>query len=175
MEFEKINFKLHDVIEQVYSTLRFKAEEKSIKLSIGVAEDVPPVIISDPVRLSQILLNLAGNAIKFTEKGTVTISVKSQKTQNNNHDNTHTNEPDCSLQFSVEDTGIGIPEDKLEVIFESFNQADRGIFRKYGGSGLGLAISKELISMQGGSIVVKSKVGEGSTFSFAIPCKTGSF
>ena len=82
MEFEKINFKLEGVIEQVYSTLRFKAEERSLKLSIEVNDDVPPVIIGDPVRLSQILLNLAGNAIKFTEKGTVIISVKNQKTNN---------------------------------------------------------------------------------------------
>ncbi|MGB3074972.1 MAG: tetratricopeptide repeat protein [Chitinophagales bacterium] len=174
MEFEKINFKLQDVLNQVYSTLRFKAEEKSLKLNIETNEEVPSVIVGDPVRLNQILLNLAGNAIKFTEKGSVTIDVKNQTLGINNQETEDHIESICNLVFTVSDTGIGIPEERIDTIFESFNQADRDTFRKYGGTGLGLGISKYLIDLQGGSIAVKSKQGEGSSFTFLIPYQVGT-
>ena len=136
-----------------------RAVEKGLALVCEVAPDVPTDRIGDPTRLRQVLLNLLGNAIKFTESGEVTLRVA----------------PDAdaavpgALRFSVSDTGIGIAEEKLGAVFERFTQADSSTTRKYGGSGLGLTISKRLVELMGGRIWVESAVGKGSVFSFAVP------
>jgi CheY-like chemotaxis protein len=164
MEFERINFLLSDVVETVYHTMLFKAEEKQLQFITNIDEKLPKALKGDPVRLSQILINLASNAIKFTTKGNVTISVKPLSE----------NDKDVIVEFAVTDTGIGIPEDKLNKIFESFSQASCDTTRKFGGTGLGLTISKQLIELQGGAIHVMSTMGEGTNFSFKMPYEIGS-
>jgi signal transduction histidine kinase len=123
---------------------------------LDVSPSVPEDMLGDPYRLGQILLNLIGNAIKFTEEGEVTVKAKCN---------------DDYLQFSVSDTGIGISEDKLEDIFESFRQVDSSSTRRHGGVGLGLAISKGLTELMGGRLGVHSELGQGSVFSFTLPVK----
>ena len=153
---EMLAFSLHEVLEKTVEIVAFGANEKGLTLRREVAPDVPANLMGDPDRLRQVLINLANNAIKFTAKGEVVIRVK--------HD------PDdrdpYALRFSVSDTGIGIPQDKLSVIFEAFAQADVSTTRKYGGTGLGLAIAKRFIELMGGGIWVESQVGAGSTFHF---------
>lgn len=164
MDFEKIAFSLHDCLDTVYHTMVFKSEEKNLELKQIIDEKVPEVVIGDPVRLNQILINLAGNAIKFTEKGSVTIQIK----ELNRHDNI------SILEFSITDTGIGIAQSQLDKIFESFSQASSDTTRKFGGTGLGLTISKQLVELQNGSIYVQSQPGQGTTFSFKIPYPIGN-
>ncbi|MBI2271155.1 MAG: response regulator [Bacteroidetes bacterium] len=161
--FEKHPFKLRKVIEGIIQTLHFTVNSKSIILNYSISDNVPPVIIGDIVRLRQILLNLCSNSIKFTEQGTVSIDVQLKEQRDN----------DYTLLFTVTDTGIGIPADKLPTIFESFVQASGDTTRKYGGTGLGLTITKQLIELQGGCISVKSKINEGSQFSFTITFTKG--
>ena len=127
-----------------------------IKTDIG--SDVPEQVCGDSVRLAQILNNLVSNAVKFTEEGEIIISVKkTQETQDF-----------TELTFEIKDTGIGIPKEKQEVVFDVFIQADASTTRKFGGTGLGLAISKKLVNLMDGEISVESKIGEGTTFSFSI-------
>lgn len=154
--FEKIDFRLSEVMGTLTDLLLPKSVEKGIKLSVSIDKHIPDNLVGDPTRLNQILLNLVGNAIKFTEVGEVVTRI------------TLLNEDDknIELQFSVTDTGIGIPENKIKSIFEVFMQASNETTRKYGGSGLGLTIVKQLVEQQGGRIVIKSKEGVGSTFSF---------
>jgi len=159
---EKVPFEPRQVIGNVRDILRYKAEEKAISVSIDCAEDVPKTLMGDPTRLNQIVLNLAGNAIKFTEHGSVTIRVQRNVDPLGRHDW-------IVLVINVIDTGIGIPQDRLGKIFEEFIQAYSDTTRKYGGTGLGLTISKRLAEMQGGSITVKSEQGKGSTFTLSIP------
>ncbi len=161
MQFERIAFRPSEVVGLVFNILQFKAEEKRISLITEVAPDVPATLIGDPTRLTQILINLAGNAIKFTEKGTVTIHLSTNLRGSN--------EESCMLSFQVIDTGIGIAADKLQTIFESFSQASDDTNRKYGGTGLGLTISKQLIELQSGTISVSSRLGSGTEFAFEIP------
>lgn len=161
MVFEKTLFKPADVLNLVYNILQFKAEEKGISLVTETAPDVPVTLLGDPTRLTQILINLAGNAIKFTEKGSVTIHLSTLLGQSD--------EKTCVLQFQVIDTGIGIAADKLTTIFESFSQASDDTNRKYGGTGLGLTISRQLIELQNGTISVSSRLGSGTEFLFQIP------
>ncbi len=162
MELEEIDFDLHDVVKNASEILRFKAEEKGIKLITEISDSVPQYVVGDPVRLNQIIINLGGNAVKFTEKGSVTIKVSEQ------------NSGDKKLvHFEVVDTGIGIAEDKIGSVFESFSQAGKDITRKYGGTGLGLSISKQLAEMHGGAIGLHSKLGVGTTFWFEIPYRQG--
>ncbi|HRS38198.1 MAG TPA: ATP-binding protein, partial [Bacteroidia bacterium] len=130
---------------------------------MDIEPEVPAVLKGDPVRLNQILINLAGNAIKFTEKGSVRIHVKQLSRQAD----------ESILEFSVSDSGIGISEEQINKIFESFSQAGHDTARKFGGTGLGLTISKQLIELQGGSIYVRSELGKGTTFSFKIPYRIG--
>jgi PAS domain S-box-containing protein len=159
MTFEKIPFSLQDVLSSVLTILHYKASEKDIILSAKTDPDVPPYLTGDPTRLNQILTNLAGNAVKFTEKGTVEIHI-SQK------------ESDTSgilLQIQVSDTGIGIEPDKLPFIFDSFSQAGYDTTRKYGGTGLGLTIVRQLTELQGGTIEVVSPPGKGTTFTVMLP------
>jgi len=154
IELELIEFDLSDLIERVIEILAMQANEKGIELAYHLAPDVSCALIGDPTRLRQILINLISNAIKFTDQGSVVVEI--------------TNDPDHqapgSIRFSVTDTGIGIPPDKLETIFESFTQAHTSTTRKYGGTGLGLTISKQLIDLMNGRIWVESTLGEGSTF-----------
>ncbi len=160
MEFEQIDFEMEDILNTVYNTMRFNAEEKNILLKTEINNNVPALVKGDSVRLIQILINLAGNAIKFTEAGEVKISVLClplSKTET------------IILEFSVSDTGIGIAKEKLGNIFESFTQASSDTTRKYGGTGLGLTISKQLVELQSGEIFVDSELGKGTVFSFQIP------
>ncbi|MCW3071275.1 MAG: multi-sensor signal transduction histidine kinase [Bacteroidetes bacterium] len=161
MTFEKKAFRLSDLFKNLVYSLQYRSTEKNIRLISSIDEAVPPALIGDPVRLNQVLLNLTGNAIKFTEKGEVKIVAKLLKDDGK----------ELLILFSVQDTGIGIQESKLSTIFESFTQVNAQTTRKYGGTGLGLTIAKQLIEQQGGTISVSSKVNEGSTFSFTLQFK----
>jgi len=158
MDFEKIEFDLRITIEDTVDTLAIKANEKDLELLCMINHDVPYLLCGDPGRLRQILLNIIGNAVKFTEKGEVSVIVELE----------HEDESNATLRFSVTDTGNGIPEDKMEKLFKSFSQVDSSKTRRYGGTGLGLAISKNLVEMMGGSIGAKSQEGKGSIFWFSI-------
>ncbi|HSQ45285.1 MAG TPA: ATP-binding protein, partial [Lutibacter sp.] len=158
MTFEQIPFKLSLSISAMLHLFETKIYEKNLKLVKVYDENIPSVVVGDPVRLHQIIMNLVSNAVKFTQKGKITVSAKMQSEDNQK----------VTIEFSVKDTGIGIPENKIDTIFENFQQASSGTSRLYGGTGLGLAIVKQLIEPQGGSISVTSKENEGSTFSFAL-------
>jgi PAS domain S-box-containing protein len=162
MTFEEIAFSLKEVIASVITILHYKAAEKDLILSVKIEDDIPEYLIGDPTRLNQVLINLAGNAVKFTEKGFIEIFVKKEKLEDNK----------IHLQIDVSDTGIGIPEDKLPYIFDSFIQANNDTSRKYGGTGLGLTIAKQIVELQGGSIDVKSTLGKGTVFSFHLSYAT---
>lgn len=161
---EEIDFDLLETVDSVYQTLHLRAEEKKLKLIYSLADDVPPWVKGDPTRLTQILINLTGNALKFTpEGGTVLIRITKEKG----------NDP-VWLKFEVEDTGIGISADQIDKIFESFSQENSETTRKFGGTGLGLSISKQLVELQGGTLQVKSTKGVGTTFWFLLPYKVGT-
>ena len=155
LELENIDFDLGNLIERTCDVMALNAHKKGLEFTCHVMPDVPTALIGDPGRLRQILTNLIGNAIKFTEKGEVAIEVKCESGRER-----------YPLLFSVRDTGIGIPEDKLDTIFQSFTQVDSSTTRKYGGTGLGLTISRQLVEMMGGRIWIESKIGQGSTFFF---------
>ncbi|MEL6195179.1 MAG: response regulator, partial [Bacteroidota bacterium] len=163
MELEEQSFDIINPIEDVLDLLSSKAAENKLELLYYCEQDVPKAIISDLTRIRQVLLNLVNNAIKFTHVGEVFVSA-SLKEKRGEHN---------LIQFAVKDTGIGIPEDKMHKLFESFSQVDASTTRKYGGTGLGLAICKKLVNLMGGEIWVESKDGEGSTFFFTILAKTG--
>jgi len=156
LELEKFNFDLRTIIEDIAEVLAVKAHEKDLELAALVDPAVPLLLRGDPGRLRQIIVNLAGNAIKFTDAGEVTLTA----TLDNEDDR------EALVRFTVRDTGIGIPEDRLQVLFSAFTQVDGSTTRKYGGTGLGLSISKQLAGMMGGSINVESRVGSGTTFWF---------
>ncbi len=158
MTFEQIPFKMSLSISAMLHLFETKIYEKNLKLVKEYDEKIPSVLVGDPVRLHQIIMNLVSNAIKFTTKGKITVSAKLLSED----------EQKVTIEFSVIDTGIGIPENKIDSIFENFQQASSGTSRLYGGTGLGLAIVKQLIEPQGGSIHVTSKVNEGSTFCFTL-------
>lgn len=162
--FERNAFRVTELFKSLRFMLQYKAEGKNIELSSHIDPQLPPVLIGDSVRLNQVLLNLAGNAIKFTQKGSVTVSA-ALLSQGNGH---------VTVQFCVEDTGVGIPADKLDYIFETFAQAEEHTTRKYGGTGLGLSISKFLVEKQGGYISVSSEVNKGSRFCFDLPFEIGN-
>ncbi|MEO8066111.1 MAG: ATP-binding protein [Flavobacteriales bacterium] len=162
IDLEEVPFEIRRTIDSVRDIVRFKAEEKGIMLEVAVVDNVPATLLGDPTRLNQILLNLAGNAVKFTERGTVTINVRSSVDLPGRPGG-------VELTIDVIDTGIGIPADRLDKIFEEFTQAYGDTTRKYGGTGLGLTISKRLAEMHGGSITVVSAQGVGSTFTVTIP------
>ncbi|MGK7371335.1 MAG: ATP-binding protein, partial [Candidatus Halalkalibacterium sp. M3_1C_030] len=154
IEFEDLNFDLPYLLKGIIESFRFNTQKKGIELKLQIEDDVPEVLLGDSARLTQILNNLVSNAVKFTDEGEVKIGVK----KNGQKDN------EVSLQFYVEDTGVGISKDKQEKIFESFTQERTDTSRIFGGTGLGLTISKKLVDLQGGSIRVESTKGEGSTF-----------
>lgn len=158
IDFEKVDFNIKELIYNIQGALLEKARNKGILLKVRIDDKFPEMVMGDPVRLGQILTNLASNAVKFTETGKVVISasVVSQSKESKS----------MNIVFEVKDTGIGIPKDKQEFIFESFTQASSETSRKYGGTGLGLAISKRLIELLGSSIQLDSEPGKGSSFSF---------
>ncbi|MEJ8801788.1 PAS domain S-box protein [Pontibacter sp. H249] len=158
LELEEIPFDITDTIKAAYQTLIYKAEEKELIYQLKPLQLEHQILNGDPYRLNQVLLNLLNNAIKFTENGNVTLS--SQVLEET--------EDKLTLEFTVSDTGIGIPPDKMEYIFEGFSQAYSSTTRKYGGSGLGLSICRNLVQMQGGKIWVESEEGNGSAFKFVI-------
>lgn len=164
LRLDEIHFDLHRKLEEIKKTISVKASEKGVSINLFIDEKVPRFIFADPVRIGQVLLNLGDNAVKFTREGSVTINVKHRRTENDL----------IYIRFEVIDTGIGIPNDKIDSIFESFNQAYTSTTRSYGGTGLGLAISEKLIQIMGGHISVISKLKHGSTFKFTIPIKEGS-
>jgi PAS domain S-box-containing protein len=166
LELEDVNCNLPRLLDEVTMPLQTQAEAKGIGLRCTMDPDVPAQITGDPVRLRQILTNLTGNAIKFTLTGEVSIHVsRSTEAQ---EDDART----LPLRISVTDTGIGIPPERLNCLFEQFSQADSSITRQFGGTGLGLAICKQLVELMGGEIGVKSEVGKGSTFWFVVPLKS---
>ncbi|WP_164891116.1 PAS domain S-box protein [Botryobacter ruber] len=158
IELEVIPFNVTETLQAAYQTFFYKAEEKEINYLVNPAELKQPMVLGDPYRLNQVLLNLIGNAIKFTEEGSVKISNRIVSET----------EDEITLEFSVSDTGIGIPENKLKKVFEGFTQAYSNTTRKYGGTGLGLSICKSLVEMHGGNLWVESKENAGSTFKFEL-------
>jgi PAS domain S-box-containing protein len=158
MTFEQTPFKMALSISAMLHMFEPKIQEKNLELVKEYDNRIPEVLVGDPVRLHQIILNLVSNAVKFTTKGKITVSVNL----------IHEDEQKVTIEFAVTDTGIGIPADKIEKIFENFQQASSHTSRLYGGTGLGLSIVKQLIEPQGGSIRVKSKIDEGSVFSFTL-------
>jgi signal transduction histidine kinase len=158
VELEKVPFQVDDVLQGVHTIMKFKAEEKGLELQT-IAPENAPGLKGDPSRLRQILINLVGNAIKFTEKGMVSLNARMLEQK----------EGQAQWQFTVSDTGVGIGADRLDKIFESFEQAYSDTNRKFGGTGLGLSISKKLVELQGGRIWVESEKGKGSQFHFTIP------
>jgi signal transduction histidine kinase/CheY-like chemotaxis protein/HPt (histidine-containing phosphotransfer) domain-containing protein len=158
LELELLDFDLRTTVEDVTDMLAMRAADKGLEFSCLVYPDVPALVRGDPGRLRQILINLTGNAIKFTEEGEVHIRVSVDEE----------NQDSATLRFSVTDTGIGIPQDSRDRLFKTFSQVDASITRKYGGTGLGLAISNKLVEMMGGQIGVESEEGKGSTFWFSV-------
>jgi len=157
--FERTPFSLSDIIRSTVKMMESKSNQKNLRISTQIDEKIPEILVGDPVRLNQILLNLISNAIKFTEKGEINISVNCVEGVKNK----------LLLKFSIKDTGIGIPLEKQRKIFESFEQAAADTSRRFGGTGLGLSIVKQLVELQHGEISVKSKPGEGSDFYFKLP------
>ncbi len=157
MELEDIHFTLQEVLDSLEDIVHYKARQKNIAVIFTVAPETPRFLKGDPLRLGQILINLVNNAIKFTEEGEVVVSVSA----------TEVNGGTGKLTFSVRDTGIGMTAEQVANLFQSFTQADTSFTRKYGGTGLGLAISKKLCEMFGGTLLVESQMGRGSTFLFS--------
>lgn len=158
IELETLDFDLRVTIEDLAESLALKAQEKELELACLIEQDVPSYLQGDPGRLRQILVNLTGNAIKFTEKGEVVIRASLDK-----ETDTH-----ATIRFHISDTGIGIPKDRMNRLFKSFSQVDSSTTRQYGGTGLGLAISKQFTEMMAGQIGVESEEGQGSTFWFTV-------
>jgi PAS domain S-box-containing protein len=158
LELEMQPFDLRDCVEQSLDLLASKAAEKGLELAYILDDKVPLALIGDVVRLRQILINLLSNAVKFTEQGEVVVSVTGRRLEGNPYE----------IQFSVRDTGIGIPKERMDRLFQSFSQVDASTTRKYGGTGLGLAISHRLSELMGGTMWVDSQPGAGSTFHFSI-------
>jgi polar amino acid transport system substrate-binding protein len=161
LDMESVEFNLDNVLDNLANLITVKAEEKeNLEVLFATSRKVPHFLVGDPLRLGQVLINLANNAVKFTESGEIVVSTELVSQ----------NEDQVTLKFSVSDTGVGLTQDQIDKLFEAFSQADTSTTRKYGGTGLGLTISKRLVEMMGGEIWVESKPGRGSTFSF-----TGNF
>jgi two-component system sensor histidine kinase/response regulator len=156
LRLDEVAFNLRDLLEDTMRVLAPRAQQKGIELACHIDPDVPDALVGDPLRLRQVVVNLAGNAIKFTEQGEVVLRARIESRGSSN----------VQVRFSIMDTGIGIPPEKQSVIFEAFSQADSSTTRRYGGTGLGLAISAQLVELMGGSITVESQPGQGSTFHF---------
>ena len=163
MSLESNPFSLQKTINDIYNTMRFKAEEKSLNFTYHIDKEISNYLLGDSFRLFQVLINLIGNAIKFTNKGSITLFVEVVNYEYENDENISQ-----SIKFSVQDTGIGIEKSKMEHIFESFQQATLDTSRRFGGTGLGLSISQQLVKLRGSKIEVNSELGVGSTFHFTI-------
>ncbi|MBL0744323.1 PAS domain-containing hybrid sensor histidine kinase/response regulator [Chryseolinea lacunae] len=163
LRLEKIAFNLNDIVPSLLSTFTYQAREKRISLEYQIDEKLNRILLGDPVRLNQILINLISNAVKFTHNGSIKVICSLEREQKNM----------CWVRLEVIDTGVGIPDEKLNTIFESFSQADASVTRKYGGTGLGLTIVKQLVELQNGSITVKSKEHVGSAFIVLVPYAVG--
>ena len=161
MEFESTEFDLLAMVEGVIDLLGHRATEKGLELICHVSPNTPTRLHGDPGRLRQVMVNLAGNAVKFTERGEIVVSVETESQKDNR----------VTLLFSIRDTGIGIAPERQDKIFESFTQADGATTRKYGGSGLGLTISKQIVELMGGEIWMESRIGKGSVFNFRVSCE----
>ncbi|MES9968613.1 MAG: ATP-binding protein [Candidatus Thiodiazotropha sp.] len=161
LDLEFIDVTLKEIVSQVTSLMKNAADRRSLKLSYNIARDVPRVVRGDPIRLRQILTNLVSNAVKFTERGEVSVEVTTRQS-------TRT---EVELLFAVRDTGIGMSDEQVERLFEPFSQADASTTRKHGGTGLGLVICKRLTELMGGRIGVKSQIGKGSYFWFVLPMR----
>ncbi|MBL4654898.1 MAG: response regulator [Bacteroidia bacterium] len=163
-EIQEVSFDLRQVLNNIKSIFTQKAREKDLSLTFSDLKNVPRIVQGDPTRLNQVLVNLVYNAIKFTHKGKISVNIHNTESSNDNY----------KIDFEVKDTGIGILKDKLELIFETFTQANSNLTREYGGTGLGLSISKKLVSLMGGNLQVISKPGKGSTFYFSLSFKKGN-
>ncbi|MBF0144800.1 MAG: response regulator [Magnetococcales bacterium] len=163
MEMESIEFTLDEVLGNLASTIALKAHEKQLEFIMKPALDIPPLLVGDPLRLGQILINLTGNAIKFTQTGEVSVAIHVLQRE----------EEFVWLELEVRDTGIGMTREQMDGLFQAFSQADTSITRRYGGTGLGLAITKRLIEMMGGRIQVESQPGQGSRFVFDVRLGVG--
>lgn len=164
LNIEHTPFSFSEVIKTIKSLFTLKAQQKNIKLIINIDHKIPEALIGDAVRLNQVLINLVSNALKFTSKGWVEL----------NADLKSIAEKRCIIQFRVEDTGIGIPKDKLDMVFQSFTQASSDTTRKYGGTGLGLTIVDQLVKLMGGNLYLKSNEGTGTLFSFTLEFEQGN-
>ena len=164
LEIEVIPFNLHKQLNEVVRLMKIKAREKNISLNLEIDSNTPKEVVGDPTRLGQILLNLIGNAIKFTNKGSVTVSVKQLKESTKS----------TTVFFEIQDTGIGIVSNKINTVFGAFTQAKSDTSRIYGGTGLGLTIVKKLVGLLNGEINVESKFGKGSVFKFTLPLQKSS-
>jgi PAS domain S-box-containing protein len=162
-------FKLDELVEETMDILTLKAFEKKLEMLYRVDHDIPSQLLGDPVRIRQIIVNLLGNAIKFTKEGEIYVSIRKQGDYFFHEEKKYLN-----FIIEVKDTGIGIPRDKLQKIFESFTQADNSTTRKYGGTGLGLAISKSLAELMHGTLTVESEAGKGSSFSLCMPLEVAN-
>jgi len=163
LKIEKINFDFRELINNTKRSIELKAEEKDLLFSLDIKDDVPSVLVSDPVRLNQVLINLLGNSIKFTKKGSVSLICSVMGIENE----------EAKIKFEVKDTGVGIDSNKLDKIFESFAQEDESTTRKFGGTGLGLSISRQLVSLLGGELEVESELGNGANFYFTLNLPIG--
>jgi PAS domain S-box-containing protein len=161
---EKVPFRLDDILDNLSNLIVLNTEATGVEVVFRVGNDIPALLVGDPLRLGQVLVNLGMNAAKFTRQGEIVVGVDLREV----HEHT------AVLEFSVTDTGIGMTEAQLSKLFQSFSQADGSITRRYGGTGLGLAISKQLVEMMGGAIAVQSTVGAGSRFSFTATFEIGS-
>lgn len=164
LRLEKIAFRIEELLEYIIKTLDVGAQRKQIRLEYDCDPNIPEVLISDPHRVNQILTNLVNNAIKFTKEGSVNLSARLIATASQQ----------AQIEFKIVDTGIGIAQDQLKAIFESFQQADESITRRFGGTGLGLTISRKLTELLGGEIAVQSEPGVGTTFTLTLPMEIGS-
>ncbi len=158
LDLDPVDFNLRDHLDETITTLSLRAHAKGLELACHVLDDVPETLVGDACRLRQVLVNLIGNAVKFTHAGEVAVRVERE----------FQDEATVRLHFSVRDTGIGIPREKLSLLFQAFSQVDASTTRKYGGTGLGLAISLQLVKLMGGRVWVESEPGEGSTFHFTV-------
>ena len=158
LDLELIAFELHECVGETIRLLSLRSAQKGVALRYEIHPDVPPKVVGDPIRLRQVLINLVGNAIKFTEQGSVLLNISRQALEGES----------ALLEFAVHDTGMGIPYEKQKSIFEAFSQADGSMTRRFGGTGLGLTISSRLVAMMGGRISVESHPGEGSCFRFTV-------
>ncbi|MBD3277224.1 MAG: response regulator, partial [Candidatus Aegiribacteria sp.] len=158
LELENIEFDLRTTLESTIKAMALKAQKKNLEMACHIPPDVPVSLVGDPGRLKQVIINLVGNAIKFTQEGRITVECGVEEKEDNS----------VLLHFRVQDTGIGIPKHKLDKIFDMFSQVDGSTTRKYGGTGLGLAISRQIVELMNGDIWAESEVGQGSVFHFTV-------